>query len=169
MKIHISIVLVTLGVLLVAGAGCNKSQPEVEQYIPSTKKVSIPSTPLNEGGQVPDAVITPSVGELTKKAAIPTSAVAAAISYTEALNIYQRGGAYFQFVKCRGNPGRLSMKKGTKFMLDNWDRIEHTIAINKVISYLVGGYSFAIATAPAAGQYYITCDGGGAALVNVED
>ncbi|OGH69111.1 MAG: hypothetical protein A2754_02780 [Candidatus Magasanikbacteria bacterium RIFCSPHIGHO2_01_FULL_47_8] len=91
------------------------------------------------------------------------------LSYTEALNLYRTAGRYFQFVSCRGTPGSISMKVGTTFMLDNRDKVTRKIAIGKNATYSVGPYDFKVVAAPSvAGQFYITCDGGGSALLNVE-
>ncbi len=110
----------------------------------------------------------PTATKTTSKTPVK-STIAAEIKYSEALNLYRNAGRYYQFVNCSATPGTMTLKAGTKLMFDNRENKPHKIAIGKVSSYNVSSYGFAIATAPsAAGQYYITCDGGGAALLNVE-
>jgi hypothetical protein len=66
-------------------------------------------------------------------------------------------------------PGSMTMKTGTKFMLDNRDSVARTIAIEGGQSYSLSAYGFKIATAPSKeGTYYITCDKGGAASITVQ-
>ncbi len=89
--------------------------------------------------------------------------------YLDAIRIYKNPGYYFQFVDCHGSPGTLTMKKGKKFMLDNRDAKSRKIAISGGQSFKISAYNFAIATAPTkAGTHYITCDGGGAATILVQ-
>jgi plastocyanin len=63
--------------------------------------------------------------------------------------------------------GSLVVKQGTKVMFDNRDAAAHTIAM-KGVSVKVGALNFAVVTASTLGTYNITCDGGGAASINVE-
>jgi hypothetical protein len=90
--------------------------------------------------------------------------------YTKAVESYQYR---IQFKDCHGtlnntmNAGTLSIKKGVKFMLDNRDPVAHTIAF-KGTSVKIAGYGYAIVTPTVLGTYPITCDGGGAAVLNVE-
>lgn len=72
-----------------------------------------------------------------------------------------------QFVDCHGNPGSLSFKVGTPLMLDNRDPKPHTVKVAGK-TYSLKAYDYAIATISKAGEYNLTCDGGGSALVNVE-
>lgn len=91
------------------------------------------------------------------------------LTYAEALNIYKGSGYFFQFVNCHGSPGSLTMKVGTKFMIDNRDSVARTIVIQGATSYKVPAYNFTIAIAPQnPGLYYITCNGGGAARITVQ-
>lgn len=97
-----------------------------------------------------------------------STSLSATQRYIDALKIYKTSGYYFQFLKCHGQPGSLTIKKGKKFMLDNRDSVSHKIAFTGQ-SYRIGGYGFAIATAPLKpGTYFITCDGGGAASILVQ-
>jgi hypothetical protein len=92
--------------------------------------------------------------------AAPTPAPAPArLSYTEALKIYGVNGYRFQFSdNCLGIPGRLTIKKGGKFMLDNRDDVAHTIKLGSQ-TFRLSKYGFAIATASQTGDLDILCDG----------
>ena len=100
----------------------------------------------------------------------PVSAKTQAQLYTDAVKMYQYR---LQFLQCHGtiptalNNGTLVIKKGVKFMLDNRDATAHTFAFAGQ-SVRVGGYNFAIVSVPTAGLYPLTCDGGGAASLNVQ-
>lgn len=86
-------------------------------------------------------------------------------TYEDALKAY--GSQRIQFSACRGTPGSIVLTKGSKFMLDNRDAAAHTIMVG-TSRYVVKGYSYAIATASVVGTINITCDGGGAASLNVQ-
>ncbi len=97
-----------------------------------------------------------------------TGSVPSAVSgFGQAYNTYATSGYRFEFVGCSGTPGSLSMKQGTKFMLDNRDNASHKIVVAGA-TYNVGPYGYAIATATTLGKYNITCDGKGAASINVQ-
>ena len=54
-------------------------------------------------------------------------------------------------------------------MIDNRDSISRKYVISNQ-QYQVAPYGFVVATTPStAGTYYITCNGGGAAVLNVQD
>jgi hypothetical protein len=88
--------------------------------------------------------------------------------YTAALKTYQNR---IQFAQCHGlvsgGIGTLVIKEGVKFMLDNRDPKAHTIAFGGQ-SYRIGAYNFSIVSATKIGIYPVTCDGGGAATLNVQ-
>ena len=91
------------------------------------------------------------------------------LTYTQAVNTYANR---IQFSDCHGSVGLssnglLSIKQGVAFMLDNHDAKAHTIAFGSQ-SYKVGANDFAIVSAAKIGNYAVTCDGGGAASLNVE-
>lgn len=89
--------------------------------------------------------------------------------YLDAIRTYKNVGYYFQFVDCHGSPGTLTLKAGKKFMLDNRDGKSRKIAVQGGQSFTIGAYNFAIATAPSKiGTHFITCDGGGAAKIEVQ-
>lgn len=89
------------------------------------------------------------------------------LTFDEAYQTYAASGFRFEFASCRGRPGSISMKKGTKFMLDNRDNAAHKFVVGSK-TYNIGAYGFAIATASDVGTYNITCDGGGAAQLVVQ-
>lgn len=88
--------------------------------------------------------------------------------YVTALAIYQKSGGRIQFANCSGNPGTLSIKRNTKFMIDNRDDNSHKIGIGTK-NYLLDAYDFAIVSVAKAGTYNLTCDGGGSAQVTVQN
>ena len=97
------------------------------------------------------------------------SPLSATQRYLDAIRVYKSVGYYFQFVDCHGLPGSLTLKKGKKFMLDNRDGEAHKIAVQGGQTFQIKAYDFAIATAPSKiGLHYITCDGGGAASILVQ-
>ena len=89
-------------------------------------------------------------------------------AYDNAIEIYGTSGYRFQFSQCHGTPGKLAIKKGSKFMLDNRDSQAHTIVV-KSQTFHVPALGFAIVTARDLGTYNIICDGGGAAQLTVEE
>ena len=98
----------------------------------------------------------------------PLTAGEAGRLYTEAVRIYKLNGTYFQLINCQGAPGTMSLKQGVKFMIDNRDNTAREVGFNNQL-YKLDAYGFVILAAPRLPlKYYITCDGGGTALLNVE-
>ncbi len=147
--------------LLTVGAGCATS---------GTNNLTTTTTSATTSVDGTDelaiyAIIEPGVELIKTKTGTSTAATQ---SYMTALGIYGKNGARFQFVNCSGNPGTLNIKRGTKFMLDNRDNVEHKISVGAT-TYQIPAYSFAIIGVQKSGSYNITCDGGGAAHVGVEN
>ncbi|TAK03684.1 hypothetical protein EPO34_00790 [Patescibacteria group bacterium] len=92
-------------------------------------------------------------------------AAPATLTYERALELY--GKYRIQFVSCHGNPGQMTLGKGAKLMLDNRDKKAHTVKVGSV-SYRLASMGFAIATVREVGTLNVTCDGGGAATVEVQ-
>ena len=166
-KKYLYIAVAAVAVLLVGYlATRNNSAPEGDV-------IEVPAEEILDSASstVPDSAATstaekPVPAGSVKKPSVPLSATQ---KYLDALKIYKNTGYYFQFVECHGLPGTLTMKKGKKFMLDNRDAKTRKIAINGGQSFKISSYNFAIATAPSKpGTYYITCDGGGAAKIVVQ-
>jgi hypothetical protein len=86
------------------------------------------------------------------------------LSYGEAIKKYQYR---IQFVNCHGNPGTVSLKRNLPLMLDNRDDKAHTLKVAGK-SYYIKAYDYALAYIGSEGTYNLTCDGGGAATVNIE-
>lgn len=93
------------------------------------------------------------------------------LSYGEAIKAYKYR---FQFVNCHGNPGMISVKKGDPVMLDNRDAVAHTIKANGQ-SFRIAAYDYALVYPSIVTKDNVdltlsnlTCDGGGAATLNVE-
>ncbi len=115
--------------------------------------------------------VTSSTMVVPKKSSSQANApLSATQKYLDAIRVYKNVGYYFQFVECHGAPGTLTLKKGKKFMLDNRDAKAHKLAVQGGQTFQVKAYDFAIATAPSTvGIHYITCDGGGAASITVQN
>lgn len=145
------------------GAGCSTSTTVTGA--PSDGSVgSVPAMP-QANNPTPTGTLT---GSPSPAAVRPNGAVTP--SYRDALMQYQLGsGNYFQFSGCHVlPPNPITLKAGTRFMIDNRDSKTHTYVYSGH-NYRVAGYGFAIATAPTkVGTYPITCDGGGAASLNIE-
>ncbi len=132
-------------------------QEESIASLSGTRRATLQTPPAP--GEVP--VVEPSQQPAAKPAASATS------DYEKALNEYRSKGAYFQFVNCAGNPGTLTLKRGTVFMLDNRDNEPHKIKIGTV-TYNLPAYGYKLVNPQKLGVNQITCDGGGAAAVNVQ-
>jgi hypothetical protein len=86
--------------------------------------------------------------------------------YSETLTEYT-GNFRFQFTNCTASPGTMAIKKGETVMLDNRDANPHTIKVG-ARSFKLGPYGYAVMTTSELGILQITCDGGGAATINVQ-
>jgi len=93
------------------------------------------------------------------------------LSYADAIVKYKNR---FQFSQCHGTPGYISVRAGTAVMLDNRDKTAHTIKANgqsvriAALDYAVIYPTRITADSTSAETSNITCDGGGAATLNVE-
>jgi hypothetical protein len=107
--------------------------------------------------------------EESQSQAADTSTTLKRLTYTEALTTYGTLGTgyHYQFVNCQGTPAKLTLKKGTKFLLDNRDDASHKFTVGSQ-NYSLGKYGFAVVTARELGTYNILCDGGGAASIFVQ-
>jgi hypothetical protein len=129
---------------------------------PDSMKGSGADTLPNPTGQVEGTAPT---APATSGSTTPAGTKNLDLSYTEALNLF--GGYRFQFSDCSGTPGTLNLTKGATFLLDNRDAVAHTIKVGTQ-SYSVGAYGYRIASASTKGANQITCDGKGAAMLNVQ-
>lgn len=93
------------------------------------------------------------------------------LSYGDAIAAYK---FRFQFVNCSANPGTMSVKSGTAVMLDNRDKVAHTIKVNGIttkiapLDYVVIYPKSVTSGTPTAASPNMTCDGGGSGVLNVE-
>ena len=155
MKKNTLILLVVVFSILMVSTGCTKADTNNEDTLSFTER---------NNQMYISAVIMPGVKivttEVTTKVAtkINTTTVETE-DYGEAITTYDYR---FQFANCSGNPGSLTMKLGTKFMIDNRDNASHQISIGTNI-YKLEAYDFAIVNIQKVGDFIITCDGGGAA------
>lgn len=139
--------------------------PGYEPADPAPPTTSNPTPPEITDDTTETSVVNQSV----KNTVVTQTKTPAPLAYNDALNIYRNHGAYIQFASCSGNPGSISIKRGTKFMIDNRDSVARIYVIG-TMQYNVAQYGFAIVTTPLyAGTYYITCNGGGAAALQVQN
>lgn len=101
-----------------------------------------------------------------KEQVTPPKNSSAKPSYDSVLEQYKNSGYRIQISNCSGIPGKMNIKQGTKFMVDNRDKTKHTIKLASV-SRVVEGYDYEIFVAPKYGSYFLTCDGKGSAELNV--
>jgi len=119
-------------------------------------------------GDVMEQPVPPAPTEETAPDAVlggQTEAVSG--NYPKAGLPYVESGYRFQFSGCHGTPGQLTVKRGKYFLLDNRDNKAITIAVAGQ-SYQIGPYGAAVAAVWKEGVHQITCNGGGAASLNVE-
>lgn len=159
MKKNTLIQFVVVFFILMVGTGCTKTDTN------NSNEDTLSFTERNNQMYI-SAVIMPGVKIVTTEVAkkINTKTVETE-DYGEAVATYDYR---FQFANCSGNPGSLTMKLGTKFMIDNRDNSSHKIAIGTNV-YKLGAYDFAIVNIQKVGDFVITCDGGGAAHVLIQN
>ncbi|PIR76039.1 MAG: hypothetical protein COU32_04190 [Candidatus Magasanikbacteria bacterium CG10_big_fil_rev_8_21_14_0_10_42_10] len=165
------LILLTIGFSLVTlGIGCKKAD------INNSTEDTLSFRERNEQMYVSVAIM-PGVKVVTTTVATkiatnnatktPTTTVETE-DYGAAFAIYGKSGYRLQFSACSGNPGYMTMKRGVKFMIDNRDNERHDIAIG-TNTYTLEAYDFAIVSIQKAGDFAITCDGGGAAHVLIQN
>jgi hypothetical protein len=120
----------------------------------------------NSNGAQQASTVAGTAGSAQSATSTGQSSVPAAkkLSYGDAINTYPYR---FQFSQCHGNPGALSVKKGSIVMLDNRDPIAHTFVADSQ-TFKIAGYDYALLHTSVITNINITCDGGGAAKLNVE-
>lgn len=157
-KIYILLLTVIISPILLIGIGCNTDNRD------STFIAGIPIDNTKDGMAI-SAIIGTGMETIKTKTGIisvPTK------NYGAALEIYGKSGYRLQFSNCSGAPGSFTLKIGSKFMIDNRDNKNHTIGIGTKI-YNLAAYDYAIVNIQKAGDFNITCDGGGAAHVLVQN
>jgi hypothetical protein len=95
---------------------------------------------------------------------------AARLTYDQALAVYGSGGNNYRFqfaANCQSTPSSLTLKKNSKFMLDNRDEVAHTFKIGSQTIRL-NKYAFAVVTARQTGDLAILCDGVNRAKILVQ-
>lgn len=127
-------------------------------YTHKAKNADQPAAQTNQPAVTPAA--STSTNNNTGSVAQPTK-----IDYGAAVNKYPYR---IQFSQCHGTPGTLNVKKGTIVMLDNRDAVAHTIKADKQ-TFKIAGYDYALMRTSSVSNTNITCDGGGAAVLNVQN
>jgi len=151
--------ILPLVVVVLFGAGIIIALVKQSHTKPSVSQTNSQNTVANSPTDQTQATTTPS--NTAAKSGSTSN-----LAYNEALKIYGTGYR-IQFAECHGTPGQLAIRKGVKFMIDNRDNVNHTIVV-KSQTFHLAAYGFAIVTATDLGVYNITCDGGGAAQLNVQ-
>ncbi len=138
--------------------------PVVVTTTPSTTSPSSTAavTPASKPSTVPTAkVYVSGVSGVTKNNSMTTA-------YNTAFTSFHGSSYYMQLTSCHGSPGFLSLKAGARFMLDNRDSKSHRLTLGNVV-YSLPAYGYVVTKAPSlVGTFPLTCDGGGAANINIE-
>lgn len=184
----------SLVVLLLAGAGClNNSVPSDTTPTSSTSQVEqLSDTSASQiigidaglydgsdylatssiaGGGISGSILPSGTSRPRVVGSKPVAGSAsdpATKAYIAALAVYDKNGYRYQFANCSGLPGTFTIKKNVKFMLDNRDGERHVLGFNGT-RYTVPAYSYVVASINKPGNFFITCDGGGAAQVKVQN
>ena len=123
--------------------------------------------------EVPGLPVSDDAGVAGEQAAPPDAVVggeteATSGDYPKKGLPYIESGYRIQFADCHGSPGSLTVKRGKYFLLDNRDETAATIGVAGQ-SYKIGPYGVAVAAVWKVGEHNITCNGGGAAKLIVEN
>jgi hypothetical protein len=144
-------------VIIIAGALIYKTQSEKN----NSDKIGANQNSL-------DAIDGTTMNQPANPTPTPTpeaSATAVAkLSYGEAVNKYKNK---IQFLSCNGTPGTVAAAKGSVVLLDNRDKTNHLIKIGGQ-SVTVKASDFEPFVPNTKGDFNVTCDGGGAAILKVD-
>ncbi len=163
---------VVVVVLIVVAAWYSRTPESANEQVADTNQ-----TPAaNEEASNPEPVAAepedsePAASAPAKTPAKPVVTPKPSNAYELAMEKYKYR---LQFVNCHGTAslpgaGTLVVKKNVQFMLDNRDKVAHTFVFASR-SYKVGGEQWLIQSIAKPGKYNITCDGGGAGTIQVED
>ncbi len=100
----------------------------------------------------------------------PTATTASGTNPAAASTYGQEVAAHpyrIQFVSCHGTPGTMQVAKGDVVMLDNRDAKSHVIEADSQ-TFTIPGYGWVLLHTSAVESSNVTCDGGGAAVLNVQ-
>lgn len=157
--------------LLLMGAGCTPERSPISTAptgtVSATPSITTPNTVIANDADESEETVSIYAGLQVIKTNSGTSTIATK-SYTDALAVYAKNGTRLQFDKCSGIPGSVTVKRYTKFMIDSRDGKTHRFGIGTQ-TFTLGAYDYAIISLAKTGSYNITCDGGGAASVSVQN
>jgi hypothetical protein len=127
------------------------------------KSGSSGSMMTNNSSPTPTAMmsVTPTPSEAMTS---PSPTAAARLSYGAALNTYKNR---MQLLACHGSPGTMVVTKGSPVMFDNRDHNTHLVKVGSQ-SVSVPGLDYELLYPNTKGNFQVTCDGGGAGLLEVE-
>jgi hypothetical protein len=116
---------------------------------------------------VESATTTPtSTPPKTSTAPAPKKTTTNTNGYEAALEKYGKG-LRIQFVECHSNPGKLVVKSGVAFMLDNREGNAHVFKVAGQ-TFNIPAWGYTITSIRAEGDHDLTCDGGGSAVITVQ-
>ena len=127
----------------------------------TTGENNIGQNSYTQDGQGTDETPVETPAETPSGTPTPPASAPPRLTYSEALKLYGPSGSGFRYqfaANCLADPEKLSMKRGTKFMIDNRDTVAHTIKIGSQ-SFRLSRFGFAMVTARDVGSYSIQCDG----------
>lgn len=112
-----------------------------------------------------DVSVTPTATSTSPTDGSSTSTAKNPLAYAEALKLYL-AGKRIQIIQCQSVPVTSTIKRGTRFMIDNRDAVARRIMIGDQV-YQIDAFDFAIATSGAPNTYNVTCEGAPAAQITV--
>lgn len=114
----------------------------------------------------PSSTPPQSVPPKTSVTPAPKKTTSSSNGYEAALDKYGKG-LRIQFFECHSNPGKLVVKSGVPFMLDNREGNAHVFKVAGQ-TYNIPAWGYTITSIRAQGDHDLTCDGGGSAVITVQ-
>lgn len=158
----VAVLLVVYGFLAYPKVDKNEENANQNQEQTTTSTADVSATSTTSTVATSTKTTTGSTGTKTTT----KQPGAAPDSYISTLEKYTDAGYKIQFIGCSAKPGKLIVKKGKSFMLDN--RGDKSIKVTVgTANYFIGAYKYAIATEYTLGTNYILCNGIRAAEITV--
>ncbi len=145
--------LILLIIIAVSGYYINQRQKNSKLRLEGQNQIGREFVQGDPNAQTPNPATTTPNTNITKK-----------LSYGEAIKAYPYR---YQFVNCSANPGTMSVKVNSYVMLDNRDKVAHTIKANGQ-TFKIAALDYQILRPRIEGDTFITCDGGGSGKINIE-
>jgi hypothetical protein len=119
-------------------------------------------TPTAQATSTPPVTVPPK----TSTTPAPKKTTTNTNGYEAALDKYGKG-LRIQFFECRSTPGKLVVKSGVAFMLDNREGNAHVFKVAGQ-TFNIPAWGYTITSIRAEGDHDLTCDGGGSAVITVQ-